>query len=82
MTLFQPDLSGPDVARLETILVDVEVLGSVAHVRWSPTGVDGDPVAMARLRHIDADLEDPVQFLLAVRTAFGDGVHAHLSDQP
>ena len=64
----------PDRPRAEEIVVDVEVLGSVAQVRWSRSGVDGDAAAMARLRRVDGDLDDPVHFLVAVRTAFGDGV--------
>ena len=75
MSLFHADRS-----RRELILVDVEVLGSVVQLSWSPTGVDGDPVALARLRRINGDLEDPVQFLSAVRAAFGDGVRAHFAD--
>jgi len=82
MSLFRPELSQADLSDAEEIVVDVEILGSVAQVRWSPAGVEGDPVAVARLRRIDEELDDPVQFLSAVRIAFGDRVRAHLSSRP
>jgi hypothetical protein len=82
MSLFHPDLPRPDLSEADEIVVDVEVLGSIVQIRWSPTGVDGDPVAVARLRRIDGNLDDPVQFLSAARTAFGDRVRAHLSSRP
>jgi hypothetical protein len=82
MSLFHPDLPRPDPSEADEIVVDVEVLGSIAQLRWSAKGIDGDPVAVARLRRIDGNLDDPVQFLSAVRRAFGDRVRAHLSRRP
>ena len=71
----------PVLSRGEEIVVDVEILGSVAQVVWSPSGVDGDPLALARLQRVDGDLDDPVHFLLAVRSAFGDSVRARFTNR-
>ena len=70
----------PDVDHADRIEVEVEVRGTRRQLRWSPDHVAGDSDAIARLHHVAAaDLSDPVGFLLAVRTAFGDQVSARVA---
>ncbi len=56
----------------ETLTVVVEVRGHEETIRWHPDRVEGDPSLLHRLGHPEADLGDPVVFLDAVRSCFGD----------
>ncbi len=65
--------------RHDRITVEVEVRGTVAALWWSARGCGGDPDAIERLRRVaPGRLDDPVQFLDAVRRTFGEQVIIHL----
>ncbi len=73
MSLLHPELHAEG-----EIVVEVELRGRIERIRWSPTAVEGEPDAVARLRRLEVDLDDPVRFLQAVRSAFGDRVRARV----
>ena len=54
------------------IVVDVVILGELESVRWRPAGVQAPPEILTRLARTGVDLDDPVGFLLAMRSAFGE----------
>ncbi len=56
----------------ETLTVVVEVRGNAETIRWHPDRVEGHPSLLSRLGHPDVELTDPVVFLDAVRSCFGD----------
>lgn len=63
------------------LLVDVEVRGDIEQLWWTADGIGGDAAAVERLRHLmELDPVDPVEFLVAVRSAFGDRIVARFTE--